>query len=91
MLIESRKSFLEAHKNQLDELLCSYVYHKRMFGGLFITAFTSMPTKCRLSRLLKRTINPDNNLESPCILFYQIPSVKNLDFNYFKFNPWLLT
>jgi hypothetical protein len=48
MLIETRKCFLEADKNELDELLC------RLFGGLFITAFTSMPTGHG---------NPDNNLE----------------------------
>jgi hypothetical protein len=30
-LIESRKRFVEAHKNQLDDLLGSYVYHKRLF------------------------------------------------------------
>jgi hypothetical protein len=58
MLIESRKSFHEAHKNQLCELLCSYVYHRRLSGGLFIAAFTSMPTGHG---------NPDSNLESLCM------------------------
>jgi hypothetical protein len=36
VLIKFRKRFLEAHKNQLDELLCSQVYHKQLFGGFFI-------------------------------------------------------
>jgi hypothetical protein len=36
MLIAFRKRFLEAHKNQLDDLLCSYVYYKRLFEGFFV-------------------------------------------------------
>jgi hypothetical protein len=28
MFIESRKRFLEAHRNQLNELLWRYMYHK---------------------------------------------------------------
>jgi hypothetical protein len=51
IMIESKKHFLEAHKNQLDEILCSYIHHKRLFGRLFITALTSTPTKCGLCRL----------------------------------------
>jgi hypothetical protein len=32
-LIESSKRFLEAHKNQLDELLCSWVYKNEGLEG----------------------------------------------------------
>jgi hypothetical protein len=35
----------------------SIVYYKRLFGQLFITAFTSMPTKCRLCRLYNQMRN----------------------------------
>jgi hypothetical protein len=59
ILMEYKKRLLEAHKNQLDERLWSKAYHKRLFGGLFITAFTSMPTG---------NGNPDNNLETPCTI-----------------------
>jgi hypothetical protein len=51
---KSRKRFLGAHRNQLDELLCSWVHHTRLFGGLFIAALTSVPAGHG---------NPDNNLE----------------------------
>jgi hypothetical protein len=66
LLIESRKHLLEAHRNQLDELLCSQVYHTRLFGGLFITAFTSMLTKCGFCRLYSCTMNPET--ETPTII-----------------------
>jgi hypothetical protein len=52
-----QQAFSRTPRNQLDELLCGYVYHKRLFGGMFITAFTSMSPGHR---------NPDNNLESSC-------------------------
>jgi hypothetical protein len=50
-MIQSRKRFLKAHKDQLDDLPCDQIHHKRLFGGLFIIALTPMLTKCRLCRL----------------------------------------
>jgi hypothetical protein len=78
IMIESRKRFLGAPQNEVDELLCSWVYHTRLFGGLFIPAFASVSLRRSLYMLYSRKINPAVSNFSKT--FYQTSELKNLIF-----------